>query len=942
MKKIYFILIGLFFLASTLQAQNLELKGTVLDSLDKSPLISANVILTGIRDTTKKFFITTDLEGNFSLKPTQRQAYRLKITFIGYKDMDTTIFFRQPVLDLGNIYLAPKVSMLKQVEVVGQAALAQQKGDTVELSTKAYKMNKDASAEDLIKKMPGLTVEGGVVQAQGENVGRVLVDGREFFGDDAVIALRNLPSEVIEKIQVFDRLSEQSQFSGFDDGNTIKTINIVTKADSRNGQFGRIYGGYGTDDRYQAGATLNYFKEARRISLVALSNNINQQNFSSQDLAGVSGNQGGGNRGQGGRGQGGAGRGGQGGGNWQGGNNNANNFLIGQQSGITNTHSIGLNYSDNWGKKVTITGSYFFNRSTNVNAQDLARTLFLSNNTNQLYDQNSLSESANQNHRLNARLEYKIDSANSLLITPRLSFQFNEASTNLTGANALANGTLLNRTQNLNRNNVFAYNFGNEMLFRHAFKKRGRTYSVSLNTNFNNRDNESFLFAQNEFFQGNIINTTNQNQRNDQITNAYTIEGNLSYTEPINRQSILQLDYNISYNNNYSDRRTNAFNEVSQTFNILDTLLSNTFDNDYISHRGGVSYRYNNRKTQFTAGMSYQNAQLIGEQLFPINNTVQRNFNNLLPNFNLRYNFSNTKNIRLFYRTSVNAPSVNQLQNVVNNTNPLFLTSGNPDLVQSYNHRLVLRYSANNTERATTFFTFFNVNYTQNPISNAVTIAQRDTILANEIVLKRGSQFSQPVNLDNQLNLNYFSVYGLPIKKLKITVNFNTRVGYTRTPSLINNTTNISDSYVISQGLTIASNISENIDFNLSYSGNYGIVKNSIQAQLDNTYYSQTTNLRTNFLFRNFLLQSDIGHTWFTGLAGGFNQNFLLWNMSIGRKLWNQKGEIKLSVFDLLNQNNSIVRNVSESYIEDVRTQVLRQYYMLIFTYNIRNFGGKK
>ncbi|MCU0390727.1 MAG: outer membrane beta-barrel protein [Thermoflexibacter sp.] len=944
MKKIYFtpIFICFAFCFSALShAQILEVKARVLDSLDKSPLVSANVILTGLRDSSAKFFTSTDIQGRFSVKPTQRQSYQLKIKFLGYKDLDTTLVFSQAVLDLGTLLLAPKTSMLKQVEVVGQSALAKQKGDTVELSTKAYKTNKDASAEDLLKKMPGFTLENGNVQAQGENVGRVLVDGKEFFGDDAAIALRNLPSEVIDKIQVFDRLSEQSQFSGFDDGNTIKTINIVTKADKRNGQFGKVYGGYGTDDRYQAGANVNYFKNARRISVIGLSNNINQQNFSSQDLVGIGGNQGGGNRGQGGQGgnrqqgSGNRGQGGQGGG----GQNNANNFLVGQQSGITTTHSIGVNYSDNWGKKTTVTGSYFFNQGNNVNQQTLARTLFLANNLNQFYDQTSLSDTKNQNHRLNFRIEYKIDSANSLLITPRLSLQTNQSFTDLTGANAQAERRPLNSTQNTSSSNAFAYNFGNEILFRHAFKKRGKTYSVSVTTNANQRESESFLLAQSQFFQTNGASNTNQNQKTEQQVNGYALVGNVSYTEPLTRRSILQLEYNLSYSNNYSDRKTNRFNQLSQEFGILDTLLSNTFDNDYITHRGGASYRLNqSRRMQLTAGFAYQNSELIGKQVFPRNNLTERTFNNLLPNLNFRYFFSIHKNIRLIYRTSVNAPSINQLQNVINNSNPLFLSTGNPDLKQSYNHNFSLRYSANNPERATTFFTFLNINQTQNGIGNATFIAARDTLIGNEVILKRGSQLTLPININGLWNVNYFTVYGLPIKKLKITVNFNTRIGYSRLQSQINGNANLSDNYTLSQGVNIASNISENIDFNLSYTGNYNIVENSIQAQLNNSFYSQTTNLRTNFLFKNFLFQNDIGHTWFTGLTGGFNQNFLLWNMSIGKKFWKQTGELKLSVFDLLNQNNSIVRNVADSYIEDVRTQVLRQYYMLIFTYNLRMF----
>jgi hypothetical protein len=254
---------------------------------------------------------------------------------------------------------------LATVVITSTIAPATQKADTLQINASQYKVNPDASTEDLVRKMPGITIENGVVKAQGENVQKVTIDGRELFGDDATAALRNLPAEVVDKIQVFDRLSDQAQFSGVDDGNTTKGINIVTKANMRNGQFGRVFAGYGTDGRYAAGGNTTLLKENRRISIVGNFNNTNQQNFSQQDLLGVTsstgggGFRGGGGGGGGGRPQGGGGGRPQGGGGGNFGGGNTGNFLVGQQNGINRTNAFGINYSDIWNKNVTVTGSYF-------------------------------------------------------------------------------------------------------------------------------------------------------------------------------------------------------------------------------------------------------------------------------------------------------------------------------------------------------------------------------------------------------------------------------------------------------------------------------------------------------------------------------------------------------------------------------------------------------
>ncbi|GAB3173963.1 outer membrane beta-barrel family protein [Telluribacter humicola] len=936
--KLLLIIFGLLLTAlvpTQAQIPTYRVTGSVLDTTDNSAVVGAYVMVTQPTDSTAApKIVTTDVNGRFEIGGLANRRYRLKITYLGYKDYVKTIRLRDEDLNLGTIYLSETAANLKEVQVVGQVQQSQQKGDTTQFNAAAFKTNPDATAEELIQKMPGMTVQNGQVQAQGENVQRVMVDGKQFFGEDATLALKNLPAEIIDKIEVFDRQSDQSQFTGFDDGNAQKTINIVTRSDRNAGQFGKLFGGYGTDDRYMAGGNLNIFNKTQRISIIGLSNNINQQNFASQDLAGVLGTSGNGGGGRGGRG------GGGGGGNW-GGGGSAGNFLVGQQSGITNTNAFGLNYTDTWGKNLEVTGSYFFNRATNANSQVTNRETFL-NSGNQFYRENSNFANTNMNHRVNFRFEYKLNKNNSIIFTPGLNWQNNESGTQRVGVTTLAPlGTLLNQTDNTRLNETAAFNFTNNLLWRHRFAKAGRTLSMNISTNLNNRDGEGSLYALNQFYNSSRIPGDTIDQQSFSDSRNVRLGANINYTEPLSKLIQLQLGYNVSLSNSDSDNRTFHYINSEEGYSRLDTLLSNTFDNQYLTHRAGVTLRANKKKFTGAVGLDLQNAGLFSQQLFPRFNEVDQTFTNLLPNAFVMYRPGEGKNLRMFYRTSTNEPSITQLQNVVNNNNPLFLTAGNPNLQQEYTHRVNLRYSSSDAKMGRNFFVFGSANYTANSITNSTFVADRPMVLPNGLQLERGAQLTTPVNLDGAWNTRVFVNYGSPIKPIKVNVNLNSGVNYNRSPGLINNQLNISNNYALSQGIVLSSNISPKLDFTLSFNGNYNIVRNSIQPQLDNNFFTQVSSARVNWIFgKGFVFQTDVTNQSYRGLGQGFNQNFTLWNASLGKKfLKDNRGELKLTMFDILAQNNSISRNVTETYVEDVTSRVLTQYGMLTFTYTLRNFG---
>lgn len=945
-----------FFLVHSTKAQTV--KGILTDDTEKTPLSGATVKLYNRPDSThsdSSLVATTisNKDGAFLFQNiSPKKFYKLAVESIGLGNFQMTVYVKDSLMnDVGSIPISKTNKILNEITIISSAPPVKQKLDTLEYSASQFKVNPDANVEDLIKKMPGVTVDKqGTVTAQGEQVRKVTVDGRDFFGDDATAALRNLPAEIIDKIQVFDKLSDQSQFTGFDDGNSQKAINVVTKANMRNGQFGRMYAGYGTDDRYSIGGNVSFFKNNRRFSLVGLSNNINQQNFSSQDLLGVTSS--GGNRGGGGGnfgGGGGGNRGGGGGGGNRGGGGGGNfgqfggqgNFLVGQQNGISKTNAFGINYSDQWGKNLTVTGSYFFNNSNNDNSQITNRETFLKGDSSLFYNENSISSSKNYNNRVNLRVEYKIDSFNSFIITPSISFQKNNSFSQYTAVNSYDNIKPVSSSDNTTRRLTEGYNFNNNVLFRHAFaSKRGRTISFGFTTSTNNRDGDTYLEAVNKSFanNGTLTKLDSVLQFTNNITSGVTLSPNVAYTEPIGTKGQLQFNYNLSFTKNKADQETFQYDQVGKKYSKFDTSLSNKFDNQYNTQNGGISYRVGDRDQMFSIGLNYQHSSLKSDQVFPQTIQVNKTFGNILPNLQLRKKLSAKSSINVFLRTNVNAPSVNQLQNVLNKNNPLLLTTGNPDLKQQYSSSFVSRYTYTNTLKGKSFFANLFLQQTNDYVTNAVFIASKDSALSKFDTLYRGAQLSKPINIDGFWSIRSFLTYGMPLKFIKSTFNVNGGFSYSKLPGFINNLKTMTTTYTYSGGAVVASNVSEFVDFNLSYSGNY----NRVGEQPDNSYYTSTAGVQVNLLTKKgFFLQNDLNNqTYNYKSSTATDQNFWLWNVSAGKKfLKDQKGELKLSIFDVLKQNKSISRTVSETYIEDVQSRVLQRYFMLTFTYKLKNFG---
>jgi hypothetical protein len=895
-----------------------EIDGRIVSSEDGTGIPGATVLFINVKDSARSRFSATDESGHFKVNQLEQAFYRLSITSMGFKPY-TRILRITTSANLGNISLEQDEKMLDEIEVHGDVVPMEKKGDTILYNADAYKVNPDASATDLVSKMPGIVVDNNGVSANGEKVEQVLMDGKRFFGQDPLLSLNTIPAEVVNKVEVFDQMSERAQFTGFDDGNTTKTMNVVTKEDKRNGLFGKIYGGYGTDDRYSAGLNLNSFKDDRQLTILGMSNNVNQLNFANEDIVGVSG-AGGSRRGF---------RGGGPGGRTPG----ANNFLTSNQEGITTTNSAGLNFSDNIGQGATIEGSYFFNTSHNTNDQYTDRETFRETGS-QFYNEVQNTSTDNLNHRLNLRVKYDLNDKNQLVYIPSLSYQDNRSLNYTLGRNTNSLGEIVNQTENNYESTNQGYNLNNYLLFQHKFDKIGRSISFGLNSRITNTDRENFY----EEFMADSLTEYLTDEKNQSLQLSAT------YAEPVGLNGDLSASYRVSFNDRISDKETYLLDSETDE-REFSPQLSNEFNSGYTTQEPSITYSNRGFGRFFNVGISYQNATLDNEQFYPEAGTIKKEFNSILPTAMGRFELRGGGNLFFRYSTSTNEPSVNQLQNVIDNSNPLFFSLGNPDLNQSYSHSLMMRLNKVYTDKNTSIANFTRVQATTDYITNATEFAEKDSVYTGGIVVQEGTQLSIPINLNGYWNVNNNTTYSKMISKIKSNLNTSLGLGYTRRPGRTEEVTNISNTYSVNMRLGLSSNISENIDFNTYYNVSANTVSNSIdsKANSNSQYITQTIGGKLNLIFwKGIVLRSDTYYEKYNGISDDFNSEYILWNVSAAKKfLKNDLGELELIAFDILNQNQSFSQSVTPNYIEEVKTQVLRQYFMLRFTYQLRMFKTK-
>ncbi|MCU0369142.1 MAG: outer membrane beta-barrel protein, partial [Cyclobacteriaceae bacterium] len=770
MKKFLLFMVMMAITSSAILAQKFSIKGQVTDTLS-SPLPSATIMLLNPKDSSLVNFGVSDVKGFFEIKNVSKGEYLLKITFIGYasflKRISTPTDAPVPVMEVGRIKMTPASKQLDEVIVKGEKNPVTVKKDTIEFNAGSFKTKTNATVEDLLKVMPGMEVEtDGTVRAQGEQVQRVTVDGREFFGRDPKLATRNLPADAIDKVQVFDRKSDNAQFTGIEDGQREKTINLELKEEKRNGAFGNLMAGVGTEDRFKASGSVNRFAKGKQISILGMGNNINEQGFSIGDFMNFSG--------------GAQAMMGGGGGtrtvtiNAGGGGSNSGPSLNtgGIQSGIMTNYAGGINYNRDLNKDTKLTSSYFYNYLDRNISTDLNRTNFLPDESlNNVLTQLSKQLSNSSSHRGTLMLDHNIDSANTLRLTANAAYSEADQNTISTGETRnLSDNSLLNENQRASSNAQNALNVNSSLLWRHRFSKKGRSLTTNLSAGLSSTDSEGDLQTLNKTYNQTPGEQLIQ-QINTQTTDNQSLGATFSYTEPLGGRKYLEANYNIQTNNNDVNREVYDVDNSNYTFN---SQLSNKYTSNYVYSRPGLNFKMNREKYSITVGASYQMTNLKGD-LISRDTSIDRTFENLLPAVRFNYDFSSTKHLRMDYETNMQEPNIQQLQPVVDNSDPLNIYVGNPTLVPAYVHRIILNYTAFNPTKFVNFFAFLNGSYTKNAIVNSQT--------TDPVTFAR---ITQPVNVSNSKMMSANINGGFPIKKLNSRFNIGPTASLSEAITILN------------------------------------------------------------------------------------------------------------------------------------------------------------
>jgi len=945
MKKLYFLLSFLLLgVCSGALAQNGSVKGKLLDSVKKESLAKATITIMNPKDSSVVTYTVANDKAEFEVKDLDTGIYMIMVSFQGYDNWTKKFMISKdfPSIDLKTIYMDRKGTLLQEVVVSGPPIII--KKDTVEFKADAFKVKPNANAEDVLKKIPGVQVDkDGNVVAQGENVQKVYVDGKEFFGTDPKMATKNITADMIESIQVFDDMSDQAKFTKMDDGSRAKTINIKLKKDKREGYFGRVMGGYGSKERYETTLSFNRFKGDQRWSIVGGSNNINKSTFSFNDVVTSAG--GFGSRGSGGLG-GGAGFGG--GGNMMMGNRGGGGgFGGGGTTGITKASNIGINYSNKIAGKVELQASYFFSNAAARNERtSLSQKFYTFADSTADESSEMWSNNLNNNHRFNVRLQYDIDSNNSILLTSNLTKQHSETQSFDTATtystistmpeykSAIRSSLLSNEREGLNINN--------NLLYRHKFNKTGRTFTFGFNNSITNSDGEGHNFTPFRQFlpDGSKFSDSLLNQETFQETKSMNNVVSGSYTEPVGNNKLIEFNYAYTNRQSESDKRAFDFDTTDKKYSVVNIRNTNYFENDFIAHRVGVNFRVQTKTYNWQIGGAIEQSELSSfSRRFDSSGaikegTLSQTFMNFFPTANFQYTFKQGKNLRFRYNGRTNQPSVSQLQNVDDIQSPQLVVRGNPALKQEFIHSGNLNYSSFNMAS----FKFINANLNYNRTDNKI---------VNSIQNNGANQIYQPVNMDGAWNASSFVTLGLPLRKMKgSNFNFNNSIRYSKDVSLLDTAArdpkvvfakNSTGNFSVTQTVGINLDFKQKVNFGVNASLTYYDVRYLLTPTNNQKYYTQTYSADFTYLgLKNFVFSTDFDYFINTGRGEGYNQNIPLWNASIAHQVFKKRnGELKFSVNDILNQNQSITRTANETAITDTRSLVLKRYFLLTFTFNI-------
>lgn len=911
------ILLALCFLTAItrLTAQDKgSIKGKLVDSSGKQTLSLATITVFKAKDTSIITYRLSDPQGEFRVPGLPLNIpCRAVISFSGYrvirKEFELTA--AQPQLDLGTFKMLHDAQSLEEVLVTAERPPVSVKKDTIEFNATAFKTLPTALVEDLLKKLPGVDVDkDGNITVNGRAVNRILVDGKDFFGGDPKVATRNLPANIIDKVQVVDDKDQLEQDPFMNKAQLGQVINLKLKKSIKQGWFGKAYAGAGTDDRYETGGILNMFRDTLQVSVLGYTNNLNRAGFGISDIMQTGGFQ-------------------RSGVNSVAINSNGGFELNGisfggMGQGITKSTGAGTNINNEFGKKVTLNLQYFYGQNNNQFDQ-FSNTQQFFNDTAFTTRNTTRQESDEYMHRIGGSLRWKVDSFSNLRFEPKLLLKKAVSERHLFSTASSNYDPLLNESDNRQRVNGNDITYSHNLTYNRNFRKKGRSFFISNSFSIYNTSNNQFNDIADTFYKSPASNRL-VNQLRDRDADNFRTALNVNYNEPISKN----LGFRIS--NTFEifrdDDLLNTFNKGTsgEDYTVINPDLSNGIKRSGLRNTANTSLRWAIKKWVISPGVSFQSLDIDNE--FVKNPSLKQQFSYVLPTLNITF-----KEWYFSYNVNVREPQATDLQPVVDNTNTLYQQLGNPSLIPTQSHSFYTNYNKYDTKRNMNYNVYFNGSIEQ------------DAVIRERTVDDKGVQTTRPINVNGVWRFTGSTNISKQFKfksNWQLTVRASFWGDYNRNLVIVNNNRSEVKNWRITPGLSGAFNFKDKFEFNQRYNigWNKSRYESDVYPDLEVITHNSTSEVVVR-LPKHFVWESSLDYSYNPQTAPGIRKSNLRWNAGLNYLfLKDDKGQLKLSVYDLLDQNISVNRVTRENYIQDNQTTILRRYFLLTFTYNIRSFGA--
>ena len=884
------------------------INGVLVDSQDTTELIEATVrLLKATKDSSLVKGTTTDLNGVFNIKGVKPGKYLLRFSYLGYNDVikHVTVGDDGRDVNIGVVTMDPNTIMLKEAVVVGLKSPITVKEDTIEFNADTYKTQANAVVEDLLKRLPGVEVgSDGKITANGKEVKKILIDGKEFFSDDPTVASKNIPADMINKLQVIDRKSDLARLTGVDDGDDETVINLSVKKGMNNGWFGTVNAGYGTDKRYAGNVMINHFRDGNQFTLLGGGNNTNNLGFGD-------GAQGRFQR-------------------W------------GGDRGVTKSQYAGINF--NIGSKedehFRVGGDIMYSHSDRDTRTSTARQNLLADSVS-YYDANTAARDKSHNIRGDFRIKWEVDSNNTLEFRPNFSFNFNKSErsdSSLTRAGDAAR-TYVNRSLSNFFNDGKSFEWGARLIYNHKVASHpGRSQSLMLNYRYSNVREDADTYTNNTYYlledEDELIDQTANNRRK-----SHNVTGRISWTEPlgdVKNARFLELSYRGNYRYTTSDKmvydidRDGMWPDGTISDKEWNESLSNSFRNTFFNQEFSVGFRQVRKAYNLNVGISVNSAMSKSKDLINSARDIAARWAwSVAPYARFRYKFTDTRNLNFFYRMRANQPSIAQLQPVADVSNPLNIVVGNPELKPTFNHNINLRFGdfAQGAQRS--IMAMMNVDFAQNSIVSDVT--------TDELTGGRITSYTNVGGVWSAMAMNMLSFPFGASKVWYFTSHMFTRYGVTK--SVTDGVENRSNTWMInySPGLAFRNSV-----FDIELRPRYSFQNTTTSALKSNARNIHTWGANFDGTYSapfGLVISTDLRYSTTSGYSAGYNSDQWIWNGSIAYQfLRDKQAAVTISVYDILGQRKNIYRNVTGDYIEDVNYNSLGRYGMVTFTYRFNTF----